>query len=103
MPREQLTNFRFVSPHSDVWSLGAVLYECLTLKLPRPMEKGSDPIRTILESKAVLIQEIVSDIHQDLARFVMKCLSRETEDRFKDAGTMRAALKFTAMKAGIEL
>jgi len=103
MPKEQLTNFRFVSPQSDVWSLGAILYECLTLRLPRPMEKGSDPIRTILESKVVPIQEIVSDMHQELAKFVMKCLSRETEDRFKDAGTMRVALKLTAKKVGIEL
>jgi len=103
MPKEQLTNFRFVSPQSDVWSLGAILYECLTLKLPRPMEKGSDPIRTILESKVVPIQEVASDIHQDLAKFIMKCLARETEDRFKDAGTMRSALKLTAIKAGIEL
>ena len=67
------------------------------------MEKGSDPIRTILESKVVPIQEVFSDIHQDLAKFIMKCLARETEDRFKDAGTMRSALKLTAIKAGIEL
>ncbi len=103
MPKEQLTNFRFVSPQSDVWSLGAILYECLTLKLPRPMEKGCDPIRTILESKIVPIQEIASDLHPELTKFVMKCLARETEDRFMDAGAMRNALKLTAMKAGIEL
>ena len=54
--------------------LGAILYECLTLKLPRPMEKGSDPIRTILESKVIPIQEILSDIDPGLAKFVMKCL-----------------------------
>lgn len=103
MPKEQLTNFRFVSPQSDVWSLGAILYECLTLKLPRPMEKGSDPIRTILESKVVPLQEIIPDIQPALANFVMTCLARETVDRFKDAGEMRSALKLTAKKAGIEL
>ena len=103
MPKEQLTNFRFVSPQSDVWSLGVILYECLTLRLPRPMEKGSDPIRTILESKVVPLQEIIPDIHPVLAKFVMKCLARETADRFKDAGEMRNALQVAAIKAGIEL
>ena len=103
MPKEQLTNFRFVSPQSDVWSLGAILYECLTLKLPRPMEKGSDPIRTILESKIIPLQEMISDIHPEVIKFVMKCLAREPEQRYKDAGAMRAALKLMADKASIEL
>lgn len=103
MPKEQLTNFRFVSPQSDVWSLGAILYECLTLKLPRPIEKGSDPIRTILESKIVPIQDLMPDIHPAIERFVKKCLARETEDRFKDASAMRTALKVTANKSGVEL
>lgn len=103
MPKEQLTNFRFVSPQSDVWSLGAILYECLTLKLPRPMEKGSDPIRTILESKVVPLQELMPEIHPELIKFVMKCLAREPEQRYQDAGAMRTALKIMADKANIEL
>jgi pSer/pThr/pTyr-binding forkhead associated (FHA) protein len=103
MPKEQLTNFRFVSPQSDVWSMGAILYECLTLKLPRPMEKGADPIRTILESKIIPLQEMISDIHPEISKFVMKCLAREPEQRYKDAGAMRAALKIMAGKADIEL
>lgn len=103
MPKEQLTNFRFVSAQSDVWSLGAILYECLTLKLPRPMEKGSDPIRTILESKIIPLQELMPERHPEVIRFVMKCLAREPEQRYKDAGTMRAALKQMADKAGIDL
>jgi eukaryotic-like serine/threonine-protein kinase len=103
MPKEQLTNFRFVSPQSDVWSLGAILYECLTLKLPRPMEKGSDPIRTILESKIVPLQELMPELHPEVIKFVMKCLAREPEQRYQDAGAMRTALKVMAEKANIEL
>ncbi|MFY7876820.1 MAG: serine/threonine-protein kinase, partial [Pirellula sp.] len=103
LPKEQLTNFRFVSPQSDVWSLGAILYECLTLKLPRPMEKGSDPIRTILESKIVPLQELMPELHPEVIKFVMKCLAREPEQRYQDAGAMRTALKVMAEKASIEL
>ena len=103
MPREQLTNFRFVQPQSDVWSLGAILYECLTLRLPRPFEKGVDPIRTILESDVMQIDEVLPDIHPLLSRFVMKSLATETQDRFDDAGSMQDALINAAGIAGVRL
>ncbi len=103
MPKEQLTNFRFVSPQSDVWSLGAILYECLTQKLPRPMKPGVDPIRTILDSELVSIMDIFPGIPKRVAHFIMKSLSPEAADRYKDAGQMRAALRTVASHEGIEL
>jgi serine/threonine protein kinase len=103
MPKEQLTNFRFVSPQSDVWSLGAILYECLTLKLPRPLQPGIDPIRVVLDSKLIPIQKVLPDIPNSIARFVMKSLSVDIADRFKDAQQMRAALHTAASVEGVEL
>ncbi len=103
MPKEQLTNFRYVSPQSDVWSLGAILYECLTQKLPRPMKPGVDPIRTILDSEMVPIAEVFPDVPKRVAHFIMKSLSPEAADRYKDAGQMRAALRTVAGHEGIEL
>jgi len=103
MPREQLTNFRFVAPQCDVWSLGAIFYECLTLRLPRPHEKGSDPIRTILQSDVVPIEKVMPDIHPALAKFLMKSLGKEPQDRFTDASAMRVALREVAQSAGVEL
>ena len=34
MPREQVTNFKFVKPVSDVWSMGATFYNILTDQFP---------------------------------------------------------------------
>ncbi len=103
MPKEQLTNFRYVSPQSDVGSLGAILYECLTQKLPRPMKPGVDPIRTILDSELVPIADVYPDIPKRVAHFIMKSLSPEAADRYKDAGQMRVALRTVAGHEGIEL
>ncbi len=103
MPKEQLTNFRFVSPQSDVWSLGAIVYECLTQKLPRPMQSGVDPIRIILESKLISLDVILPDLPKRVTRFIMKALSPEAIDRYKDAGQMRTALRVVAGHEGIEL
>jgi len=103
MPREQLTNFRFVSPQTDVWSLGAILYECLTSQVPRPLQPGVDPIRIVLDSKPVPIQVVMPSIPKRIAQFIMKSLATEIADRYGDAGEMRAALHKAARLEGVKI
>lgn len=75
MPKEQLTNFRFVSPECDVWSLGAIVYECLSQKLPRPIQPRPDPIKVILASEHVSIDVLLPDFPEQEAQFIMKALA----------------------------
>ena len=103
MPFEQLTNFRFVTPASDIWSLSAIIYECLTLKQPRPVIPGADPIRTILESDVVTISELIPDIHAGFASLLMKGLQKDDKKRFENATKMRDALTKVAKSAGVPL
>jgi serine/threonine protein kinase len=102
MPVEQLKNFRLVSPSSDVWSLGAIMYECLTLQLPRPLISG-DPVRTVLESQVVPIEKIRSDIPPALARFIARSLARAPEHRFQDGKSMQESLAEVAKNIGVDL
>ena len=46
MPREQITNFKYVKPVSDVWSMGATIYNMLTGAFPYPFSKERDPPST---------------------------------------------------------
>lgn len=103
MPKEQVINFRYVLPQSDVWSLGAILYECLTNQLPRPVEEGKDPIRTILESKLVPIKQVRTDLPLPFTAFLDTSLEVEADKRFRDAGQMRAALQEVAVAIGVEV
>jgi pSer/pThr/pTyr-binding forkhead associated (FHA) protein len=96
MPKEQLTDFRFVSPRSDVWSVAAMFFETLTLTLPRPSKRGVDPIRTILGSKHVSLGEAMPDAHPELVQFVDRCLDPVPENRFEDAIAMRKGLRRVA-------
>lgn len=103
MPKEQLTNFRFVSPCSDIWSLGAILYECLTNRLPRVHTPGENPIKTILQSKIVPIQTVMPTLPRAVCDFVNCCLDSEPEQRPADASIMLKMLTQVAAEVGVEL
>lgn len=103
IPREQVVDFRFCAPQCDVWSLAAIFYECLTLKLPRPTAAGGDPLRAVLESKVVPIESILLDIPPALASFFSTALAVRPEKRYKDAVEMGAALQKVASSLGIQL
>lgn len=103
MPREQLTNFRFVSPCSDVWSLGAIFFECLTGRLPRPMQPNADPVRVVIDSKLIAIEQLLPSIPTTISSLLAKSLSVEVEDRYQDAAQMRAALHDAAAQANLPI
>jgi tetratricopeptide (TPR) repeat protein/predicted Ser/Thr protein kinase len=77
-----------VDKQSDVYSLGAVLYECLTGK---PPFKGATPIETL---KMVVDEEvrspsvIVTTIPKDLDTIVLKALEKQKKDRYSSAKSM---------------
>jgi tRNA A-37 threonylcarbamoyl transferase component Bud32 len=103
MPMEQLTNFRFVSPSSDVWSLGAIFYESITGRLPREHHPGMDPIRAILNSRIIPLEQLLPSAPVPLSRFIYQCLDDDATKRFANGAAMRVALRNLASKLEIEL
>lgn len=103
MPREQLVDFSHVLPQADVWSLGAILYESLTNRPPRPIPEGASPLNTILYSDAIPIQLVLPEIPKELMEFVQRCLATEPSERYQNAMQMRAAMRSVAERLGIPL
>ncbi len=93
MPREQLTNFKYVKPPSDVWSIAATFYVMLTGKFPRDFPKGKDPMEVILHGQIVPVAKRDGRIPKPLAQVLEKALSNNAKDRYPDAGAMLAAMK----------
>lgn len=93
MPREQLTNFKYVKPVSDVWSMAAAFYVALTGALPRDFPKGRDPVEVILRGKIVPIQVRDRGIPKALADVLDRALSDNAKERYVMAGEMLAAMK----------
>ena len=88
MPREQLTNFKYVKPSSDIWSIAATFYVMLTGMLPREFPKGKDPMEVILHGRIIPLHERDRKIAKPLAQVLDRALSNNAKDRFPDAGAM---------------
>ena len=92
MSPEQARGFR-VDARSDIFSLGIVLYELLTGKLPFSGTSGSDVIAAILTQEAPPLSRYIDNATQELEWIVAKCLSKEKDRRFQRAEELVTALK----------
>lgn len=92
MPPEQITNFKYVKPVSDVWSFAASLYQLLTGKFPYRFDPKRDPIDIILNESPVSICERLPQLEKKIATVIDTALLRNPKARYADAGKLLAAL-----------
>jgi eukaryotic-like serine/threonine-protein kinase len=93
MPREQIVNFKHVKPVSDVWSMGATIYNMLTGAFPYPFSEKRDPIDVILNDDVVPVRQRDASVPKGVASVLEKALSKRIKDRYQSAGEMLAALR----------
>ena len=75
-------------PRSDIYALGATLYELLTL---RPVFAGNDRrelLRQITQDEPVAPRRIDRAIPRDLETIVMKAMAKEPERRYPTASDL---------------
>jgi hypothetical protein len=101
MPREQLTNFKYITPASDVWSVAATFYELLTGCSPRFARVGADPIEVILDGEYVPISERDKGLPHTVAATIDRALATEVEDRFPNAESFLVEVQDALNAAGI--
>ncbi len=74
-----------VDPRSDIYSLGIVMYEMLSGKLPFDGEDDRDIALKHLSSVPIPLQEHDSKIPEALAQIVMKAMAPQLGDRYASA------------------
>ncbi|GEM_PF-922887 len=89
---EQLTDSRLVDGRSDLFSLGALLYEMLTFKTPFDAGNLGGTIINIMSMPPQAIGEVNPNVPPKLEAVVMRALKKNPEDRFSRAAEMGHAL-----------
>ncbi len=84
---------RDVDHRADLFSLGVVLYEMATARLPFPGATPSETMARILGSQPDAIARFNYDVPEGLDRAVRKCLEKDRERRYQSARELLVDLK----------
>jgi eukaryotic-like serine/threonine-protein kinase len=92
-----------VDNRSDIFSLGAVMYELLARRKPFEGETPSDTLASILKTEPRPLQHLVPQLPAELIRIVNKSLRKDREERYQvvkdlwlDLKALRQELEFQA-------
>jgi serine/threonine protein kinase/Tol biopolymer transport system component len=96
-----------VDNRSDIFSLGAVIYEMLARRKPFEGDTASDTLAAILKTEPPPLSSMIPGVPAELTRIVTKCLKKDREERYQvvkdlwlDLKALKQELEFQKTRAG---
>jgi len=92
MSPEQMRAPRSVDARTDIWSLGAIIYELLTGNPPYTADTLPQLCSKMLEADPTPLRVYRADVDPELERTVTRCLARNVAERWQSMGELAQAL-----------
>jgi Tol biopolymer transport system component len=89
-----------VDGRSDIFSLGAMIYEMIARRKPFEGETASDTLASILKTEPAPLLQLIPGLPSELNRIVLKSLRKDQEERYQVVKDLLLDLK--ALKEDLE-
>ncbi len=87
-PEQAEGRVREIGPATDVYALGAILYELLTGRPPFQADSWNQMVRLVLNEEPEPPTRLQPNVPRDLETVCLKCLEKEAGQRYASAGNL---------------
>ncbi len=92
-PEQALGRGSNVGQATDIYSLGAILYELLSLQRPFDEASTLETLEAVRTRAPIAPSRVIDDVSPDLEAICLKCLEKKPEDRYSSAAQLRDDLE----------
>ncbi|WP_437663453.1 protein kinase domain-containing protein [Sorangium sp. So ce1182] len=103
MSPEQVRRSKSLDRRSDLWSVGVIIYRCLTGRLPFPGEEIGEVFVAICTEDFPLPSSLAPELGPEVDRFFARALMRDPEHRFQSASELAEAFHAAVHLPGAQI
>ncbi|MGK3992649.1 serine/threonine protein kinase [Sorangium sp. So ce1024] len=102
MAPEQLRSARSVDARADIWSLGVVLFQLLTGRLPFETNELLELFHMVNQQPPASPRGYRPDLPEEIEAAILGCLGKAREERFQNVGELAQAIApFASLEAQV--